>query len=199
MGRNIKELKREYHPDFNPLMEGVTVTTKEKRISSGMRRELIDPNTGEVQQVAMTHQVKTLDDAAFVKVFSEGIRAMYDLSRAGARVFQVILDEYQKTKMSDGYTDKIYLSWFHDGLNGNDIGMSLRTFNRGIAELIQNKFLAPRSPETYWVNPSLFFKGDRVAFINEYRRKSVPKKQSLKADNATRALLEAQGQSRLIN
>jgi len=197
MSRNIKTLKREYHPDFNPLVDGVVVTTKEKRISSGMRKELIDPMTGEVQQVAMTHQVKMLDDAAFVKVFSEGIRAMYGLSKAGTRVFQVILDEYQKTKMSAGYTDKIYLSWFHDGLNGCDVGMSLRTFNRGIAELIENKFLAPRSPETYWVNPSLFFKGDRVAFINEYRRKT-PKLRSLKSDEAVRLELEAQGQARLL-
>jgi len=35
-------------------------------------------------------------------------------------------------------------------------------------------FLAPRSPNLFWVNPSLFFKGDRVMFIKEYRRKAVP-------------------------
>jgi hypothetical protein len=171
MSRSIKEIKRDFHPDYNPLLEGVTVSTKEKRISTGMKKELIDPSTGEVSAVAMTHRIKELDEAQFVKVFSEGVKAMYGLTRTGARVFQAILDVYQTTKMNGGYADTLYLPWFNDGIDGRDVGMSKRTFNRGLAELIGNKFLAPRSPEAYWVNPALFFKGDRVAFVREYRIK----------------------------
>ena len=26
---------------------------------------------------------------------------------------------------------------------------------------------------SYWVNPALFFKGDRVLFVNEYRRRKA--------------------------
>ena len=48
--------------------------------------------------------------------------------------------------------------------------MSKRTFNRGFKELLEKDFLSPKSPDTYWVNPTLFFKGDRVRFIKEYRR-----------------------------
>jgi hypothetical protein len=169
--RSIRSIKRDYHPEGNPLLEGTVVTTREKRISTGMRKELVDPVTGEVSAITALHRVKELDDAHFVKVFSEGVKAMYDLSRTGTRVFQAILDEYQKTKMNGGYADTIYLPWFNEGIDGQNVGMSKRTFNRGLAELIENKFLAPRSPEAYWVNPSLFFKGDRVAFIREYRRK----------------------------
>jgi hypothetical protein len=31
-------------------------------------------------------------------------------------------------------------------------------------------FLSPKLRDQFWVNPSLFFKGDRVAFITEYKR-----------------------------
>ncbi|MOA17690.1 hypothetical protein D3C78_1379540 [compost metagenome] len=96
---------------------------------------------------------------------------MYDLSRTGMRVFQAILNEYQSTRMSGGFADSIYLHWFDNGLNGRKLGMSERTFQTGFKELLMNRFLWPRSANLYWVNPALFFKGDRVAFIKEYRRK----------------------------
>ncbi len=116
--------------------------------------------------------MKQVDDAEFVKVFSEGVKAMYGLTRVGMRVFQAILNEYQNTKMNGGFADAIYLHWFGDGLCGKDVGMSEKTFSRGLKELLPNQFIAPRSQNIYWVNPALFFKGNRVALIKEYRRKT---------------------------
>ena len=52
---------------------------------------------------------------------------------------------------------------------GNDIGMSDRTFHNGLKELIAKGFLSAKAPNQFWVNPALFFKGDRVAFLKEYR------------------------------
>ena len=74
--------------------------------------------------------------------------------------------------MHGGFADSIYLHWFDQGLNGQKLDMSERTFQNGFKELLLNQFLAPRSANLYWVNSSLFFKGDRVAFIKEYRRKT---------------------------
>jgi hypothetical protein len=136
-----------------------------------MRSNLIDPDTGEIQAISSIHRVKQVDDAEFVKVFGEGVKAMYGLTRTGMRVFQAVLEEYQNTKMRGGYVDAIYLNWFDDGLCGRKIGFSERTFHAGLKELLINKFIAPRSANLYWVNPALFFKGDRVALIREYRRK----------------------------
>lgn len=166
----LKDLNRDISPHRNPLIDGTTVTSRTRRVSSGMRSELIDPYTGEVQALSSIHRVKQVDDAEFVKVFSEGVKAMYGLKRTGMRVFQAILEEYQSTKMNGGYADAIYINWFGGGLCGRDIGMSERTFHNGLKELLENKFLAPRSANLYWVNPALFFKGDRVALIREYRR-----------------------------
>lgn len=169
----LKELNGNISPYENPLMKGTVVTSKERRVSAGMRSELIDPDTGEVQAMTSIHRVKQVDDAEFVKVFSEGVKAMYGLTRTGTRVFQAILDEYQATKMNGGYADAIYLNWFDNGLCGRNIAMSEKTFSRGLKELLINRFIAPKSANLYWVNPALFFKGDRVALIREYRRSSV--------------------------
>ena len=65
------------------------------------------------------------------------------------------------------------------------------TFKKGLRELLDKGFLAPKSPTSYWTNPALFFKGDRVMFIKEYRRRKAS------ADQEARNELEARGQQRL--
>ena len=47
----------------------------------------------------------------------------------------------------------------------------------GLKELLAKGFLAPRSPNLFRVNPALFFKGDRVAVVREYRRLASAQKQ----------------------
>ncbi len=170
----LRELNRQYNPDRNPLIEPTTVTTKKRYVRAGMARELFDPSTGEIGAISVISRVEERDDAEFVKVFAEGVKAMYGLSKTGMRVFQAILNEYQDARMTGGFADSIYLHWFDGGLNGRALGMSERTFHNGFKELLLNKFLAPRSANLYWVNPALFFKGDRVAFIREYKRKAAP-------------------------
>ncbi len=172
---NLRKLP--YSPQINPFAEPTTVEvqakTKRRYVRTATSQELVDPQTGEVRAVSMIHQVEEKDDAEFVKVFADGVKAAFSLKGAGAKVFQAVLDAYQKVKMTGGYVDSLQLCWFDGGLNGSTIGMSEFTFQRGLKELIKNEFLAPKMPNTYWVNPALFFKGDRVAFVKEYRRKET--------------------------
>jgi len=163
----------EYSPNANPLIEPQQIELKRRRVSTGVKRDLVDAQTGEITHAATIHVVEERDDAEFVKVFAAGVKAIYDLTKTGYRVFQCILEEYQRTPMTGGYADTIYLIWFDGGLSGRDINMSEATFNRGLRELLSKGFISPRTPSVYWINPALFFKGDRVAFIREYRRKRV--------------------------
>lgn len=169
---NLRKL--ELSPLVNPLMEPSTVAVNRRYVRTGSNQEFRDLATGEIKAVSMIHIVEERDDAEFVKVFADGVKAAYDLSRTGARVFQAVLDSYQKEKMTGGYADSVRLFWFGDGLNGESIGMSEKTFQRGLKELLMKKFLAPRTNELFWVNPALFFKGDRIAFVREYRRRGTP-------------------------
>jgi hypothetical protein len=189
--KSLKAIKAELmSPGHNPLLQPQEIQTKRRLVKSGRSEQLINPATGEIAGVAAIHQVEERDDAEFVKVFAAGIAAAYDLSRTGQRVFQVVLSEYERTPMTGGYADSVELFWFGDGIEGRDVGLSESTWNRGLRELLDKRFLWPRTPTSFWINPALFFKGDRVMFIREYRRKRS-------GDEAKREVLEAQGQQRL--
>lgn len=189
MSINLKKL--DYFPAYNPLMEPHEVEVKKRYVRTGIKNDLVDPSTGEVQAVAAVHQIEYRDDAEFVKVFAAGVAASYDLNKTAQRVFQAVLAEYERTPMRGGFADTVELFWFGDGLSGRDIGMSEKTFQRGLKELLGKGFLAPKSSSVFWINPNLFFKGDRVLFIKEYRRRRSGD------DQAKREALEAQGQMRL--
>jgi hypothetical protein len=64
--------------------------------------------------------------------------------------------------------DQVYLSF--TGIAMETI--SRRTFSRGMAELIDKKFIAAMpAVGWYWVNPDFIWNGDRLAFVKEYRKK----------------------------
>lgn len=130
----------------------------------------MDTETGELSGIAAIYTIEERDDADFVKVFADGVKASFSLTTTAARVFQVVLGVYEATPMRGGYADSIYLAWFDGGLAGRDVGMSDRTFQNGLKELLEKGFLSPKAPNLFWINPTMFFKGDRVAFVKEYRR-----------------------------
>lgn len=160
-------------PLENPLIESMGIKTRQRQVRTRTGRELLDPETGEVGAVAVVQIVEERDEAEFVKVFAEGVRAAFDLSRTGYRVFHAVLDVYQRTAMRGGFAEAVELFWFGEGLAGRDIGMTEDTFKKGLRELLDKEFLALRHGNSFWVNPALFFKGNRVAFIREYRRRTT--------------------------
>lgn len=163
--------KLQYSPSLNPLMEPQEIKTRRRLVKSGRSEDLVNPATGEISGMAAIHQVEERDDAEFVKVFAAGVAATYELTKTAQRVFQVVLDQYQRTPMSRGYADAVNLFWFGDGIEGRDVGISEYTFKRGLRELLDKGFLYPKDSASFWTNPALFFKGDRVMFIKEYRRR----------------------------
>ena len=169
--------KLAYSPTVNPFAEPTVVEVKQhtrrRHVRTATSQELCDPTTGEVRAVSMIHTVEDKDDAEFVKVFAAGVKMAFELKAAGARVFQAVLAAYEREKMTGGFADCVTLFWFDNGLNGQAIGMSEYTFQRGLKELIEKQFLLPKMPNVFWTNPALFFKGDRVAFVREYRRKTT--------------------------
>lgn len=184
---SINLRKLDYSPSFNPLVEPQTIKAKRRLVKSGRTEDLVNQATGEITGVAAIHQIEERDDAEFVKVFAAGVAASYDLTKTAQRVFQVVLDQYQRTPMSKGYADYVNLFWFGDGIEGRDVGMSEKTFQRGLKELLAKRFIYPKDSASFWTNPALFFKGDRVLFIKEYRRRKPTEQEEL----------ERKGQQRL--
>lgn len=186
MSSDLRRLN--YSPMVNPLVEPQEIKSKKRYVRSGRSDELMSTKTGEITGCSTIYQIEERDDAEFVKVFAAGVAASYELNKTTQRVFQVVLAQYQKTPMSRGFADSVDLFWFDNGIEGQDAGMSEKTFQRGLKDLLDKRFLYPKSPSSFWVNPALFFKGDRVLFVKEYRRKSA------KIDDATQQKLESERQ-----
>lgn len=187
---NLKSLP--FSPIKNPLVEGFTIKTKMKQVRTGGVKPMIDPQTGEYKQAVIIEEME-LDETHFVKVFTAGIRAAFGLTLTGSRVFQAILEVYQREPMTGGFADSIYLHFFDGGLSGRKVDLNERTFRRGLLELLNNGFIFPRGETLFWVNPNLFFRGDRATFIRTYRKKVSSH------DAVVRNELEALGQARLID
>ncbi|TAG69090.1 MAG: hypothetical protein EAZ24_14770, partial [Burkholderiales bacterium] len=132
-------------------MESLVVPVARRKVRSALAQvPLVDGNTGELVGTSITYEIEEMDDANFVKVFAAGISAAYELSRAGQRVFQSVLAEYERADMPGGFAACVALAWFDVGLSGRDIGMSEKTFNRGLRELLDKGFIAPRTVGLFW-------------------------------------------------
>ena len=172
--REIDLRKPKYSPDVNPFAEqvvaAVSSSTKNKKIRTSTADHFVNPDTGEVMATSTIYVIEKREEEQFVKVFVDGVRRTFDLSKSANQVFCRILEEYQKVKMTGGYADQIRLAWFDGGLNGSSVDLSEYVFRKGLKELITKSFLYPCAPGVYWINPSLFFKGDRVRFVQEYQK-----------------------------
>lgn len=176
--------------DKNPLISPRELVFKERTVKVGSARELVDISTGEITNVNAIYQRKHVDSERFAKVYLDGVTKAFELGSAARKVFAVVLKSCEKD------TDKIYLNFMSVQEAGDVDGLSERTFQRGISELIDKGFVAASTmPSMFWINAHLFFNGDRVKFITEY----ISHSSSVPNDVKTRSELEKKGQSRLLD
>ena len=67
--------------------------------------------------------------------------------------------------------------------------MSVSTYKRGMAELIEKGFIAATPMQgVFWLNPSFVWNGDRLAFVKEYHKASA--KKTIERDTRTLDLFD---------
>jgi hypothetical protein len=92
---------------------------------------------------------------------------MYDMSKAGIKVFTYILSILKPNKDSFDFD-------YEDCMNFTNYS-SKKTVLTGLTELLENQFIARGgNPYKYFINPTMFFNGDRVAFMKEYMVSDSP-------------------------
>jgi hypothetical protein len=145
----------------NPLVEVQEIVLKERTVKVGSARELVDTGTGEVHDINAIYQRKIVDSERFAKIYLEGLAKTFGLSKTALRVFQSVL------KLCSKDTDTIWLHFME--VTAFDPTLPERSFSRGLKELLNNNFIAhSETPNKFWINPHLFFNGNRVKFITEY-------------------------------
>lgn len=174
----------------NPFLEALQITTAGKRVTvNTMGNEdnvLVNQETGEVKGTVVT-TFKSVDDAQFVKLFSQNIALTFDLKAAGIKAFNVLIFAVQGAIRNDTISlDKYMLEDFIAANSENDppIKLSEATFMRGLKELEKAQIIAKTMRRgQYFINPSFAFNGDRIAFNTVIQRKKVAQKEEAKQIN----------------
>lgn len=148
----------------------VKVGTKIVRVAGGMHVS----DEGESISHSGIHVIKEVDEDEFLKIYTKNIKAIFDLKPTAQRVLQYLMTELQKTPNADA----VYLAWMgaEEYFSEHNIQSSRASFHRALSELIQKGFLAESTKTNmFWFNPNLFFNGNRLTLIHEYRRKTLEK------------------------
>lgn len=165
------EGQKELWPD-NPFWFGIEIETRKKRTKyeSENQKMLVNVGTGVKEGLAEISQVYEVDSEAFVKVFTRFMHVFFDTSKNAQRLFEVVLWKVG----SDKEKDVIYLhakeaDKYHKA--NRSTGYSPASFYRAIDELISKGIIARSTlPHMFWINPAIFWNGDRLRFITELRR-----------------------------
>lgn len=165
-----------------PTVNGVPTRTKRFQVPGGRGDVIVDSTSGEIKGLGGMGfwWEEEVDSSRFVKLFLEGIKQAAGLSKTGMQVFELV---YHQMRAKPG-SDEIKLNQYV----AKDHGMSDRSYQRGVRELLEKEFLY-RSPSdgVFFVNIRFMFNGDRLAFVRTYHMKDAGRQKDLFA-NPPRAL-----------
>jgi hypothetical protein len=145
---------------------GMVTRNKRFHVPGGKASMIVDNSTGEIKGIGGMGfwWDEEVDSTRFVKLFLDGIKQAAGLSKTGIQVFELVYHQMRENPGSDEIKLNQYVA--------KDHGMSDRTYQRGVRELLEKEFLY-RSPSdgVFFVNIRFMFNGDRLAFVKSYHLK----------------------------
>ena len=172
-----------------------TMKRKNKTMAVGKSRSIIDTRTGEITgEIAITAIRKPVDREEFVKIFEGGISNIFALNKSAKDLFQAILLVYLNQKMK---AEQVYINGEILKEVGYQRSRSLRT--AAMNTLLNLGFLCEVTdqPLRYWINPNMFFKGDRMQIFQDIVVRGTPAEVQQKKEIA--AIEERAKQQSLFN
>lgn len=111
---------------------------------------------------------KKVDSEYFVKVYNNKLKNFFAMPRSAGLVFKYILDNLDKDQ------DQIYL---YERALSEYSQLSGKSCFRGVAWLLEHSIIANTArPCWFFINPSLFFNGNRLTLVNTYQNKDLTKR-----------------------
>jgi Firmicute plasmid replication protein (RepL) len=157
-----------------PSANALPTRSKRFHVPGGKASMIVDNSTGEIKGIGGMGfwWDEEVDSSRFVKLFLDGIKQAAGLSKTGIQVFELV---YHQMRANPG-SDEIKLNQYV----AKDHGISDRTYQRGVRELLEKEFLY-RSPSdgVFFVNIRFMFNGDRLAFVKSYHLKGSPRQEEL--------------------
>lgn len=132
------------------------------------RCNLVDKETGELidDMVTLNRKIR-VDSEAFVKVYEAGIAQIFGLSPRAQEVLRYLLKAYNDEQLS-GSNDHLYFSF--EDCQRNGYKRKRQTWRSAMNELMYQEFMveSTRGVNWYYINPTLFYRGDRLVMINQF-------------------------------
>lgn len=160
--------------DHNPFVDDELLLQlsglKNVRYTQTSRNAIVDTATGEYEPATLA-VIKTIraDKEEFVKLFTTHLRVFFELTAPTFKILQYILAKIQKEAVNKDTIDISPDDALDFYLSRND-KISRASYFRGVKELIEKQFIAKNSKFStrYYINPKLFFNGDRIEFITKF-------------------------------
>jgi len=174
---NNEEDKNKIDPELeykiNPYVfeNALNIKTKKKKLTVSKGTELVEKKDGaETVFTSTISQIQEVDKEQFIKIFTGQIKLYFDLSQAGFKLYFVLLGIYQKKIGSD----EIYfnLETAQEEAVKYDYKISKTVYYRALKELLDKNIIAKSTRKyIFFINPAIFFSGDRAKFVREIKIK----------------------------
>lgn len=126
---------------------------------------IIDSETGEIKGGSLFSRRIKVDKASFQKVYLNNLQSFFDLSLRSVRLLMYVMSIVKPNQ--DHFTLNIDEACDYTGYK------TQKTIRQALGELIENNFIARGWHSFhYYINPTIFFNGDRIAFIDLYEKES---------------------------
>ena len=159
----------------NWAREGLPI--RARTVAENPNKVVTDVRTGEVEGITTSGIKSVKDTAEFVKFFAGFWHIHLGLKPAAARLLMILM-AYLQTKKHG--TDQLQINYNYLDAMMEDLQavfpenaenlkmMSLNAYYASMRQLIANDIIAPvhLSSESYWVNTSMLFNGDRIVIFN---------------------------------
>lgn len=149
----------------NPFIPNLLIKRSKKNIIIAKTdKAIMSRETGEIEEdTIFIGTKKDLDKDQFVKIFHSHLQAIFDLSKSALKLFSYIASITE-------YGDKIIFNLEnckkYTGYNSKE------TIYRALAELLKADIIARSDASNlFFINPQIFYKGDRIVLVSEYRKK----------------------------
>lgn len=160
----------EKNPFTTFIIQENALDVKIKKTLVGKSKDIISiqNETGEVLETSF-FKIEQYDSENFTKVYMNFYKSWFGLNNPAIKFLAYIFNILQINR------DYIYFD-LQDAMFKTEI-KSKSTINKAIATLVNCRFIArSRKHYIYFINPILFFNGDRINFVKQIQKKKAKEK-----------------------
>lgn len=174
MNGEEKKINADSEYKINPFVfeNPLNIQTKKKKLTVSKGTELIEKDSeGKENTFTSTiSQIQEVDKEEFIKLFTGQIKLYFDLSQAGFKLYFILLGIYQKKIGSDELYFNLEIA--QEESQKYNYNISKTVYYRALNELLDKNIIAKSSRKyIYYINPAIFFNGDRAKFVKEIKLK----------------------------